>query len=263
MWKQDRAHFYSHLQRYCRSHYDSDNKLDQALNYALLNSAAKYLRPLLTITAARAFDSKNSPLPAALAVEFIHTFSLIHDDLPCMDDDDLRRGRKSLHVQFDEATALLAGDALLSDAFHLLALELAATDAQTCVRLLAAAVGSKGMIQGQALELKHTKPTIAPPTEFIYRLKTGKLMGVACALGAVVAAQQPAVVEHMLALGEDIGLSYQVKDDIADGDGDNDYRPCLVSRAAAIKTKLIDLKLQHTDFARLCADIVSPTIVMC
>ena len=255
MWQHDREQFYSYLQGYCRSHYNRDNSLDAALNYALLNKQAKRLRPLLTITAARAFAVKQLPMSVALAVEFVHTFSLIHDDLPCMDDDDERRGQKSVHVQFDEVTALLAGDALLCDAFQLLVAELPADQARESVRLLASAIGSKGMIDGQATEATQAGCTM----ESLYRLKTGKLMGAACALGAIAADQEQSVVARMLALGEDMGVLFQVKDDIADNDVVTDLNPrqYLVDGVVALTTQLLQLKLQHTDFAHLCAKIVS------
>ena len=260
MWQQDKAHFYSYLQEHCHMHFNSSSPLDAALNYALLNTQAKRLRPLLTLTAARAFGCKQPPMAIALAVEFVHTFSLIHDDLPCMDNDSERRGQKTLHMQFNEATALLAGDALLCDAFQLLVAELPAEQARECVRLLAAAVGSKGMISGQALELMQAELTQQKTMESLYRLKTGKLMGTACALGAVAANQSQSVIEQMSALGEHIGVLFQVKDDIADNDVSAaiDPQQYLTAGMQVVNTNLSHLELQQTDFAQLCAEIVSP-----
>lgn len=260
MLQQDKTHFYSYLQEHCRLHFNSGNTLDTALNYALLNKQAKRLRPLLTLTAARAFGCTQPPMSVALAVEFVHTFSLIHDDLPCMDDDSERRGQKTLHVQFNEAIALLAGDALLCEAFQLVVAELPAEQARECVRLLAAAVGSKGMISGQTLELTQAEPTQQKTMESLYRLKTGKLMGAACALGAVAADQSQSVVEKMFALGEHVGLLFQVKDDIADNDVSATINPqqYLTAGMQAVNTSLSHLELQQTDFAKLCAEIVSP-----
>ena len=254
--------FCHYLQEYCHSKHGSGSVLDEAICYALAGEEAKRLRPLLVMLAAHAFSAIHAALPVALAVELVHTFSLIHDDLPCMDDDKIRRGKATLHVKFDEATALLAGDALLCDAFTLLAS--ASTDTSLlpeqrlrCVQLLGEAVGSHGMIGGQhAEECMSTFDLVQ--LERMYRLKTGKLLGVACALGAVIAEQDEATVRKVLALGEEMGVAFQAIDDVTDGVADNVYcatsvtpEELVLRKNEVIVSMLAELRLSATPFASL------------
>ncbi|MEY4630643.1 MAG: hypothetical protein RIQ81_763 [Pseudomonadota bacterium] len=207
--------------------------LGKALTYATENSG-KLVRPRFCILSASAANSIvfNERLSwrgslvasAACAVEMIHTYSLIHDDLPCMDDDDFRRGRPTLHKVFGEATALLAGDALLTDAFSLITRadvpSEGALSQVLCVRLLSAAAGGSGMVLGQALDMANSGGVAGAnreDIERIHRLKTGALIGAACALGAAAAGAGEVAVEAFRAAGESTGLAFQVMDDLLDG----------------------------------------------
>ena len=194
--------------------------LGQAMRYAVLG-AGKRLRPLLVLAACEAVGGPLAQaLRAACAVELIHAYSLVHDDMPCMDNDVLRRGKPTVHVQFGEAQALLAGDALQALAFELLVPDDAALPASVQVqwcRLLAAAAGSQGMAGGQAIDLASVgQPLSEAQLRHMHRLKTGALlqcsvdMGAAC--GTVDAAARAALSQY----GSALGLAFQVVDDILD-----------------------------------------------
>ncbi len=194
--------------------------LGQAMRYAVLG-AGKRLRPLLVLAACEAVGGPLAQaLRAACAVELIHAYSLVHDDMPCMDNDVLRRGKPTVHVQFGQAQALLAGDALQALAFELLVPDDAALPAAVQVqwcRLLAAAAGSQGMAGGQAIDLASVgQPLSEAQLRHMHRLKTGALlqcsvdMGAAC--GTVDAAARAALSQY----GSALGLAFQVVDDILD-----------------------------------------------
>ncbi len=195
-------------------------RLHQAMRYASLGGG-KRVRPLLTFAAGEISGAAPEKLEiAACAVELIHAYSLVHDDLPCMDDDVLRRGRPTCHVEFDEPTALLVGDSLQSLAFELLAGE-ALGDAPVqlqMVRLLAQASGSCGMAGGQAIDLESVGKTLnQPELELMHALKTGALIRAAVLLGALCG--QPLDAAAMAALdrfAKRAGLLFQVVDDILD-----------------------------------------------
>src|SRR5688572_32196472 len=193
------------------------------MRYAVL-SGGKRVRPLLAFAAGEL--SRADPERVALAgsaVELIHAYSLVHDDLPCMDDDDLRRGRPTCHVEYDEATALLVGDALQSLAFHVLAEYRLADDLKTqleMVSLLAAAAGSRGMAGGQAIDLESVgKALSVPELELMHIHKTGALIRASALLGARCGngldAKALAQVDQF---GKLIGLAFQVVDDVLDAD---------------------------------------------
>jgi geranylgeranyl pyrophosphate synthase len=195
-------------------------RLYDAMRYSLLNGG-KRVRPLLVYAAAEAIIG-NDQQPAldgiACAVEYIHAYSLVHDDLPAMDDDDLRRGNPTCHKKFDEATAILAGDALQSRAFELLTLlDLDAEQRVSLIATLAAAAGPRGMVGGQAIDLAAVQQRIdLPHLETMHRLKTGALIRAAVRMGAIAA---KADAQQLLALDQyaaAIGLSFQVQDDILD-----------------------------------------------
>ncbi len=191
--------------------------LHEAMRYSAL-SEAKRMRPLLCLMSAHACGgTANAALPAACAVELIHTYSLIHDDLPSMDDDDMRRGRLTCHKAFDEATAILAGDALLTRAFEVLAAAYPPEQASAAVLSLAKAAGSTGLVGGQVLDMEGEK---AKPTrkrvEAIHRRKTGALITAACDLGAVAAGGTDAQREALCAYGKALGFMYQIIDDLLD-----------------------------------------------
>ena len=203
---------------------DCPASLTEAIRYALLGGG-KRLRPRLVLMAAEAVGLSTNrlreALPAALAVEMVHAYSLVHDDLPAMDDDDLRRGRPTVHKQFDEATAILAGDALLTEAFAQL-VRLPPPTAATCVGILATASGAIGMVGGQAADLLAEREplTDAEALQAIHRRKTGALITAAVQMGGVCGgagqSQQAALVEY----GQALGLLFQVTDDLLDACGD-------------------------------------------
>lgn len=193
-------------------------RLDEAIRYSLLGGG-KRLRPILCLWTHDALGSPRGPevWAAALALEMLHTYSLIHDDLPAMDDDDLRRGQPSCHVRFDEATAILAGDALQTEAFAVLGqLE----DAQTghwLVRVLAEAAGGRGMAAGQQLDLDAAAGEARTEQMMtIHGLKTGRVLGAAVAMGAITGGGSPETVERAHQAGEELGMAFQIIDDVLD-----------------------------------------------
>ena len=200
--------------------------LGEAMRYAVLYGG-KRLRPLLVLAAAEAVQGHaEAAVRAACAAELIHAYSLVHDDMPCMDNDVLRRGKPTVHVQFGEATALLAGDALQALAFELLTPEgdavPPAMQADLC-RLLACAAGAHGMAGGQAIDLASVgKPLAEPELRAMHRLKTGALLQGSVRMGAACAADVPAAARKALDdYGAAIGLAFQVVDDILDVTADS------------------------------------------
>ena len=206
---------------------DTPPDLLEAMRYSLM-AGGKRLRPILVLLAAEACGSDpRDAMPAACAVEMVHTYSLIHDDLPAMDDDDLRRGRPTSHVAFGEAMAILAGDALLTRAFEILATDLPdPVVAAECCRVLASAAGSDGMVGGQVADLAATDTppeSVDDPLQVlgaIHRRKTGRLLAASLELGAVVAGANKQVRESLLDYGQQVGLAFQVADDLLDVEGD-------------------------------------------
>jgi geranylgeranyl pyrophosphate synthase len=197
-------------------------RLHRALRYPVF-AGGKRLRPALLLAANQACGGDpEAALPAAAAIELIHTYSLVHDDLPAMDDDALRRGRATCHVAFDEATAILVGDALLTLAFETLATLAAvppAIRAQVASEI-AAAAGSRGMVAGQALDLEAEGEAIdGARLEQIHRLKTGALLRAAVTSGALLAGAPAAEVEALRGFGEAAGLAFQIVDDLLDVEG--------------------------------------------
>ncbi len=197
-------------------------RLHGAMRYSL-QAGGKRLRPVLVLATADVFGAKADALPAAVAIECVHTYSLIHDDLPCMDNDDLRRGRPTAHRQFDEATALLAGDALLTLAFELLSLNYPAETGHGLVRELAAAAGSRELIGGQMDDLLAEKNSGLTPAELdqIHLRKTAAMIGAALAMGGLVGGVREAGLLDTLHLaGRHLGLAFQIVDDILDATAD-------------------------------------------
>ena len=201
-------------------------RLHAAMRYSL-QGGGKRLRPVLVLAAADLGARGGvDALPAAVAVECVHTYSLMHDDLPCMDNDDLRRGRPTAHKQFDEATALLAGDALLTHAFALLA-EAYATQPELAAALigeLATAAGSRRLIGGQMEDLLAEKKAdaTAGDVEFIHLNKTGAMIEAALVMGGRLGGlgAEPAL-GHLRAAGRHLGLAFQIVDDILDATADS------------------------------------------
>ena len=206
---------------------DTPPDLLEAMRYSLM-AGGKRLRPILVFLAAEACGADpRDAMPAACAVEMGHTYSLIHDDLPAMDDDDLRRGQPTSHVAFGEAMAILAGDALLTRAFEVLAADLPdPVVAAECCRVLASAGGSDGMVGGQVADLAATDTSpesVDDPLQIlgaIHRRKTGRLLAASLELGAVVAGAEKQVRESLLDYGQQVGLAFQVADDLLDVEGD-------------------------------------------
>jgi farnesyl diphosphate synthase len=194
------------------------------MRYAVLG-CGKRVRPLLVFAAGTLFDAPRDALErSAAAVEMIHAYSLVHDDMPCMDDDDLRRGKPTVHRQFDEATALLVGDALQSQAFQVLSQGALAPDRKVAMlSQLAHAAGSLGMCGGQAVDLDAVGVALAlPELEQMHRLKTGALLRVSVLLGAYAGKALQADEQAALDFYADaIGLAFQVVDDILDATADS------------------------------------------
>jgi geranylgeranyl diphosphate synthase, type II len=213
-------------------------RLAMAMRYAVLGGG-KRLRPVLCLMAAEACGGDaEAALPAACALEMVHTYSLIHDDLPAMDDDDLRRGRATCHRAFDEATAILAGDGLLTLAFEVVAREVRPHSAALkCVQVLAEAAGPSGMVAGQMADLQaegrteiqsqgrlggtlvETAATLTA-LESIHRRKTGALLRAPLRMGAVIAGAPEMFIEALDRYGKAVGLAFQIVDDLLDVQGD-------------------------------------------
>ena len=199
---------------------DAPERLSDAMRYAVLDGG-KRLRPLLVLAACEAVDGNaEAALRAACAVELIHAYSLVHDDMPCMDNDILRRGKPTVHVKFGEAGALLAGDALQALAFELLAPEGDAVPARiqaNLCRLLARAAGHEGMAGGQAIDLASVGLALDEDAlRRMHRMKTGALLQGSVEMGAVCGAPTPAVLDALRGYGAALGLAFQVVDDILD-----------------------------------------------
>ena len=199
--------------------------LGESMRYAVLDGG-KRLRPLLVLAASDAVGGQpEAALRAACAIELIHAYSLVHDDMPCMDNDVLRRGKPTVHVQFGEAQALLAGDALQALAFELLTPEgdevPPAVQAQLC-RLLARAAGYEGMAGGQAIDLASVGVDLDESRlRRMHRLKTGALLQASVAMGAACASAPAPVLQALMRYGAALGLAFQVVDDILDVTADS------------------------------------------
>ncbi|MBW8372475.1 farnesyl diphosphate synthase [Stenotrophomonas sp.] len=197
---------------------DAPRGLHQAMRYAVLGGG-KRMRPLLVYASGRVFGADENALDApAMAVELIHAYSLVHDDLPAMDDDALRRGRPTTHIAFDEATAILAGDALQTRAFGLIAdAPLPASLRVACLQTLTHASGAAGMCGGQALDIDatgHQQPL--QDLERMHALKTGALIRAAVRMGALCGQAPAADLATLDAVASALGLAFQVRDDILD-----------------------------------------------
>jgi farnesyl diphosphate synthase len=198
-------------------------RLHEAMRYATLEGG-KRVRPLLAFAAGEAAGAPRERLEiVAAAVEMVHVYSLVHDDLPCMDDDVLRRGKPTVHVEYDEATAMLVGDSLQALAFQLLAEHTLSGDARAqleMVKILAAACGSRGMAGGQQIDLESTgKALTLPELEFMHVHKTGALIRAAVLLGASCGNELlPGVKEKLNKYAKAVGLAFQVVDDVLDSE---------------------------------------------
>jgi geranylgeranyl diphosphate synthase type II len=202
--------------------------ISKAMTYSLF-AGGKRLRPILCMAAASVVGGREEDvLPVACALECIHTYSLIHDDLPAMDDDDLRRGEPTNHKVFGEAIAVLAGDGLLTEAFRLMAdvphtAQKSSSVLLEVTRLVAQAAGSHGMVGGQVADiLSEGKRVEFPVVEFIHSHKTGALIRASVTAGALLGGGTRQQVEALGTYGENIGLAFQISDDILDIEGDRE-----------------------------------------
>ncbi|MBJ7380235.1 MAG: polyprenyl synthetase family protein [Polynucleobacter sp.] len=215
-----------------QQHLDLASVVPQRLHEAMIYAATgggKRIRPLLVFAASelgsveRNSDFDSAVDSAAAAIEMIHAYSLVHDDLPCMDDDDLRRGRPTVHKAFDEATALLVGDALQTRAFEVLSQARCSADSRLAmIELLAKASGSRGMAGGQAIDLDHVaKKMDLSQLEQMHAMKTGALLICAVELGGIAANLPKIAMENLRSYAQAIGLAFQVVDDILDATADS------------------------------------------
>lgn len=231
-WKDEHNVFKETFQRYLSTIEQylaqlpwNEDVLNQSMSYSLMGGG-KRIRPVLALAAAEAVGRRpDAILPAAAALEIIHTYSLIHDDLPAMDNDDYRRGRLSNHKVFGEANAILAGDALLTYAFELLAdPTLQHVDRQLrVIREVAVAAGKTGMVGGQVLDMAgEGKGLTLPDIEAIHTAKTGALLTVSARLGGILAGGTENQIEALTHYAQALGLAFQIKDDILDVVGDSE-----------------------------------------
>jgi geranylgeranyl diphosphate synthase type II len=238
-----RAQVEAGLDRYVPAAATVPARLHEAMRYALLGGG-KRLRPVLALATADLFGRRHDPLPAAIAIECIHTYSLVHDDLPCMDNDDLRRGRPTTHRQFDEATALLAGDALLTLAFQLVGRHYPAVPGHALTREIADAAGSERLIGGQMADLLAEKKANASAAEleYIHLNKTAAMLVVSLAAGGLCGGATDAQLEALRTTGRHLGLAFQIMDDVLDATADT---------ATLGKTAGKDAKADKTTYVKL------------
>lgn len=209
------------LDRLVPSETTPPEQLHRAMRYSLL-AGGKRLRPSLTLAAGEALGADTDDLmPAACAIEMIHTYSLIHDDLPAMDNDDLRRGKPTCHKAFGEAVAILAGDALLTQAFRVLSADAPHRDAERQVRVIreiATAAGTvDALIGGQIADIEgEGKNVDASTLEYIHRSKTGAMITASVVVGGIIAGAREGQIDKLRGYGERIGLAFQIADDILD-----------------------------------------------
>ena len=211
------------LNRLLPKSHEFEARLYDAMRHAVLGGG-KRMRPFIVLESAGLFNvARDMSLRVAAAVELIHCYSLVHDDLPCMDDDDLRRGQPTVHVAFDEATAVLAGDALLTMAFELLADEETSADPLVrmhLVRNLAKAAGGHGMVGGQMLDLMaETVPMDEMATVRLQRMKTGEMIAFSAEAGAILGHADRAHRHALRNFAHDLGLAFQIADDLLDVEG--------------------------------------------
>ena len=211
------------LDQYADSDTDCPAKLAEAIRYALL-APGKRLRPTLVLLATEACEgTAEEAMPAACAVEMVHAYSLVHDDLPAMDDDDLRRGRPTCHKVFGDATAILVGDALLACAFEVLARDIKPPAvAAKCCAVLGRAAGASALVGGQAADLEsaeygsNSTEQYLEDLELIHHRKTGALIVASLELGGVVAQATAKQLSALRSFGQNVGLAFQITDDLLD-----------------------------------------------
>jgi len=220
--RQDGDRLAEYFRKILHRYSDAPNRLVEAIDYSL-SAGGKRLRPVLVMECFRACagESSNSreasALAAAAAMELIHTFSLVHDDLPAMDDDDLRRGRPTNHKVFGEAMAILAGDAMVTVAFEVIASDAQSDVAASLVLELAHSAGPCGMIGGQVLDMDGENRLLSlHELQRIHRMKTGALLTSSCRLGALAAGANAEQLSAVTEFGKHLGLAFQIVDDVLD-----------------------------------------------
>jgi geranylgeranyl diphosphate synthase type II len=220
--RQDGQRLTAYFQEILNRCADAPPRLLESIGYSL-SAGGKRLRPVLTLECFRACaagsnsSSEQSALAAAAAMELIHTFSLVHDDLPAMDDDDLRRGQPTNHKVFGEAMAILAGDAMVTMAFELIATDAQPAVVPALVRELAHSAGPCGMIGGQVLDMDGENRSLSlHELQRIHRMKTGALLTCSCRLGAIAAGAGEAQLSAVSEYGKHLGLAFQIVDDVLD-----------------------------------------------
>lgn len=242
------------------TNHTGENKVLDAMRYSAL-SGGKRLRPFMTLECASLFGvDRNAAINTAAAIEFIHTYSLIHDDLPAMDDDDFRRGKPSCHKQFGEAAAILAGDGLLTFAFEVLANRKVHPDAQVrceLIRTVAKAAGVFGMVGGQMMDLDAENEDLdADEIIRLQRLKTGEMFAVSCEAGAILGKAPDNLRASLRRYAHDMGLAFQITDDLLDVEGTREKTGKTVRKdKAAGKATLVEVL--GVDKARSQAQILS------
>ena len=224
MFKQQYDYYFNMVEEYLTGLLSEDKPLAKSMNYSLLG-AGKRIRPVLSLACAEIVGGRPADIvSAASAIELIHTYSLIHDDLPAMDDDDYRRGKPSNHKMFGEAAAILAGDALLTCAFELLALPLSVSPERQLrvISETAKAAGWQGMVGGQVLDTLGDTESDLKYIEQVHRLKTGALLIASARLGAILGGGSEEDVTTLERYASCLGLAFQIKDDILDVIGESE-----------------------------------------
>jgi farnesyl diphosphate synthase len=241
-------------------------RLHEAMRYAA-QGGGKRIRPLLVYAAGELGNNSSAETQAALdaaavAIECIHAYSLVHDDLPCMDDDDLRRGRPTVHKAFDEATALLVGDALQTRAFEILAnVQCDADTRLAMISALASASGSRGMAGGQSIDLESVgKKLDLTGLKLMHAMKTGALLSCAVVLGGIAAQLHPSQMQHLANYSEDLGLAFQIVDDVLDATADSQTLGKTAGKDAA-HDKPTYVTLMGLDYAKKAAKDLQETAI--
>lgn len=234
-----------HLHKLLPSLPNTSERLTKAARYALLNGG-KRLRPLLTLATLETLGCNPIiGLNAACAIEMVHAYSLIHDDLPCMDDDDFRRGKPTVHKAYDEGTAVLTGDYLLTHAFKVITDDplLSADQKVELVSILSEKAGGSGMIGGQILDLRAEGLALSQEAlEEIHRKKTGAMIVASIEFGAIVGNATPQQRSKLTQFGENVGLAFQIIDDVIDiTDSENKHGKAVSSDTANNKTTYVTL----------------------